>query len=215
MNRSPFSPLPNGQRPLILFRVEHFNNSRFRDHNMVVMDFSLPTNRAFDNHLSWKRSNTPFISFFDSWEHALRRHKWWLARGKKNVIIVAIWAEDMCNLYSAQDVATALEYNNNSQDNRRRLANHRHEYLVWSGIAADYYRILAVFSGDGSERPVFLQSATYNVEATLPGDLRDNTARRDVTEELRSKLYSCTGIIDEGKYNALVRYLGGGDSDMR
>jgi hypothetical protein len=45
--------------------------------------------------------------------------------------------------------ARALGYDNSGQDRRRKLAYFRYEYLVWGGIAADDYRILGVFSGDG------------------------------------------------------------------
>ena len=37
-------------------------------------------------------------------------------------------AEDMYMLYSAHDGAIALGYNDDSQDNQRRLVNHLHEY---------------------------------------------------------------------------------------
>lgn len=55
-------------------------------------------------------------------------------------------------LYKAEDIARALEYNNSGQDRRRQLAYFRNEYLVWSCITADVYRILEVFSGKGRGR---------------------------------------------------------------
>lgn len=78
-------------------------------------------------------------------------------------------------MYIADDTATALGYSNNGQDNRRKLANHWHEYLVWSGIAENDNRILPVFSGDGPESAVFLQSSTCDVEISLLGDLQNKT----------------------------------------
>jgi hypothetical protein len=63
MNNLYPSPLPDGQQPQILFRVEHSSNSSFRNHNVVSRDFGIPpTWKACDNHLSWNRnSNTPLV----------------------------------------------------------------------------------------------------------------------------------------------------------
>jgi hypothetical protein len=72
----------------------------------------------------------------------------------------------MHNLYEAEDIARSLRYNNSGQDRRRKLAYFRHEYLVWGGIAADDYRILGVFSGDGPERSVLLRSLTHTTYTT-------------------------------------------------
>ncbi|KAH8752062.1 hypothetical protein BGZ57DRAFT_99537 [Hyaloscypha finlandica] len=86
------SPMPNGQRPQILFRVECSNNSSFRNHNMVAKDPGIsPTWKACDNHLSWNRtSNTPFLSFFDSWGQALKRRRYLQSRGEQEVVIITV-----------------------------------------------------------------------------------------------------------------------------
>jgi hypothetical protein len=68
-----------------------------------------------------------------------------LDQGKRNITIVAVWAKGIYHIYRAEHIATALRYNNSGQDSRRKLSNHRYEYLVWGGIAADDYRILAEF----------------------------------------------------------------------
>jgi hypothetical protein len=211
MNNNAFSPLPDGQRPQILFRVEHSDNSSFRNHDMVSRDPSIPpTPVVFDKHLSWNpNSNTPFLSFFNSWAKALSRRKWLLGQGARDVRIIAVWAEDIQHLYRAEGIATALGYNNSGQDRRRRLMNHRYEYLVWGGIAADDYRILVVFPGDGPERSVSLLSLTNSVEASLPGDFVSSTARPDVSAELLIEIWSCTGVKDKYKHNVLVAYMGG------
>jgi hypothetical protein len=80
-------------------------------------------------------------------------------------VIIVVWAEDMHNLYRAKDVATALGYNYNGQDPRRRLQYYRNEYLVWGGISADDYRILAVFPGDALEDP---SCCALPIEASRP-----------------------------------------------
>jgi hypothetical protein len=64
---------------------------------MVSRDFGIPpTWVACDNHLSWNQnSNTPFLSFFDSWGQALKRRQSLLTRGELDVVIIAVWAKDM------------------------------------------------------------------------------------------------------------------------
>jgi hypothetical protein len=63
----------------------------------------------FHQLLSWnRRTNTPFLSFFNSWVKALRRRKWLLDQGARDVIIIVVWAEDLHYLYHAEDIATAL-----------------------------------------------------------------------------------------------------------
>jgi hypothetical protein len=167
-----------------------------------------PTRLAFDNHLSWNRTDTPFLSLFNSWDKTLRWRKWLLDRDVRDIIIIAVWADDLHSLYEAEDIARTLRYNDSGQDRRRRLRNHRHEYLVWGGICADDYRILAVFPGNGPERPVPLCSRTRRVVANLPGDFASNAALRDVSEALLIEIYSCTGVEDRNKHHILVAYMG-------
>jgi len=173
-----------------------------------------PTWRACDNHLSWNpTADTPFLSFFTCWGQALQRRRYLQNQGKQGIVIIAVWAKDIHHLYKAEDIARALGYNNSGQDRRRKLAYFRYEYLVWGGIAADDYRILGVFSGDGPERSVLLRSLTNTIhthtfQASLPGDFGDNAIRRDVSREVLDEMYSCTGVIDADKYNVLVACMG-------
>jgi len=196
MNKNSFSPLPYGQRPQILFRVEHSKNSSFRNYNMVSRGPSIPpTPVAFDNHLSWnRRMNTPFLSFFNSWIKALRRRKWLLDQGARDVVIIVIWAEDLHYLYQAEDIATTLGYNDSGQDRRRRLRNHWHEYLVWGGIFADDYRILAVFRGDGPERSVPLCSLPTASRPTSRAILRAMLLYRMCQKSSLSKYIAVLGL---------------------
>jgi len=123
-------------------------------------------------------------------------------------MIIAVWAEDMHHLYKAEDIAETLGYDDSGQDPRRRLRNHRHEYLVWGSILADDYRILAVFAGDGPERSVPLRSYTNSVRVNLPGDfVSDDAALEDVSEELLNEIQSCTGVKDVYKRNILEGYM--------
>lgn len=217
MNNLYPSPVPERQRPLNLFRVENSNNSSFRNHNMVARDCGIPpTWQACDNHLSWNRTaNTPFLSFFTCWGQALRRRRYFQNRGEQGVVIIAVWAKDIHHLYKAEDIARALGWDNSGQDRRRKLAYFRHEYLVWGGIAADDYRILGVFSGDGPERSVLLCSitmtnnTTHTFQASLPGNFGDNATQRDVSTEVLNEMHSCTGVIDAYKYNVLIACIGG------
>ena len=167
-----------------------------------------PTRLVFDNLLPWKRTNTPFLSFFDSWVKALGRRKWLLDQGKRDIIIIGVWTKDLHYLYKAEDIVTTLRYNNNGQDRRCGLRNHRHEYLVRGGICADDCRILAVFPGDGPERSVPLRSRTRRVMAYLPGDFASNTIPQGVSKELLIEIYGCTGVQDIYKHDILVACMG-------
>jgi hypothetical protein len=60
----------------------------------------------------------------------------------------------ICTTLQCRELAAALEYNDRSQDKRRKLRKHRHEYLVYCGIATDENPIIAIFRGDGPEMPV-------------------------------------------------------------
>ena len=53
---------------------------------------------------------------------------------EQNVMIIEVCAEDKQNLYSAEDIAMVLRYNNSGQDRWRILENYRHEYLVWAAL---------------------------------------------------------------------------------
>lgn len=112
-------------------------------------------------------------------------------------MIIAVWAKDMHHLYKAEDIATALGYNNSGQDRRRKLAYFRHEYLVWGGIAADDYRILGVFSGDGPERSVLLRSLTnitHIFQASLPSDFGHNRLDKTCRKRFLSKCIAVLGL---------------------
>jgi hypothetical protein len=137
-----------------------------------------PTRLVFDNLLPWKRTNTPFLSFFDSWVKALGWRKWLLDQGKRDIIIIGVWTKDLHYLYKAEDIVTTLRYNNNGQDRRCGLRNHRHEYLVRGGICADDCRILAVFLGDGLERAPYRNIRLYwgsrYIQARHSGSMHGN-----------------------------------------
>jgi hypothetical protein len=127
-----------------------------------------------------------------------------LERSAKDVVIIAVWAKDMVDVYDAGDVAAALGYNDNSQDNRRKLRNHRYEYLVYGGINADDYRILVIFDGGGPERLVPLRSLHYSVEARIPGDFARDVTPQNASRELLVEIHCNTGVTNYAWHDQLV-----------
>lgn len=90
------------------------------------------------DHLRWRRSEGPFISFFTNWNAALRRQQWMIEQeqGATEVLIVAVWLKGLPVVYDAFSIADAL----NIESPNRFL----HEVLIYGGISADRYRILAI-----------------------------------------------------------------------
>jgi hypothetical protein len=73
-------------------------------------------------------------------------------KGQKDILVIAVWTEYLTGVYSAEQIASMLEYTDKGPNERKVLRNHYDEYLVEGGIAADKYRILTVFEGGGTER---------------------------------------------------------------
>ncbi|KAF2176963.1 hypothetical protein K469DRAFT_721144, partial [Zopfia rhizophila CBS 207.26] len=158
----------------------------------------IPNRQAFDDHLSWTRRPTPFLSFFSNWDKALAKRRQLLERGANGIVIIAIWAKDLQNVYGAYDIALGLGFTENNQDRRRRLGNHFEEYLVAGGIHADDYRILATFYGDGPERSVSLSIPGLQAEVTVPSDFARFNTGTNAMQELEDEVYRCTGIKGNG-----------------
>ncbi|KAJ8070714.1 hypothetical protein OCU04_001085 [Sclerotinia nivalis] len=217
MDYTKITPLPRNRRPSILFRVEHSGNSSFRVKNSGNSSFNKndsmlsrnfqdpdqnplpPTHKNFHAHLAWDHTPTPFLSFFNTWSEALKRRNWLLNQKYTGISIIAIKAQTLSNLYSAYEVATLLGY---PQD---KLGRHRREYLVWGGIPADDYRILAIFDGDGSEKAVSLFGGT--VEVVLPGNWARDTVGEDLREKLLEEIYILTGVWDVDIRNYLMECM--------
>lgn len=207
-----FSPQPETPPPRFLFRVEchdrssrHYNCS-FNGFDMTAKD---PTRgldgRAFDDHLSWTRRPTPFLSFFSDWDVALKKRRRMLDKEANNVVIIVIRTEGLRNLYSAYDIARRLRYTGNGQDRRRQLGNHFKEFLVVGGIRADEDRILATFHGDGPERVVSLSIPGLRAGVSVTSDFAPTGT--DATQELQDEIYSCIGPKANDILVPLVLYL--------
>lgn len=104
--------------------------------------------QAAENHLSWKPVRTPFVSFFRSWERALKWREHLIERKGKGIMIVAVWLKDLSGVYNAYNIAQCLidhQGPSSSSGLRRNLAYFRGELLVQGGIDYTEYRILACF----------------------------------------------------------------------
>ena len=64
-----------------------------------------------------------------------------------NVVVIAVWARGLAGVYSAEEAAFRLGSSDTGLDKNRKLRHHRDEYPLEGGIAAEEYRILAVFGG--------------------------------------------------------------------
>lgn len=101
--------------------------------------------------------------------------------------IIAIDTSRLHRILSAEAIAFALGYRDTGSDQRRKLRNHRDEYLVYGGIFGEDYAILSVIPADGSEESVrvgatpiglpsrFLDGLTMSLEDELETDIYRNT----------------------------------------
>ena len=143
------SPLPLSNPPVLLFRaVSHssgYDRPLREDLDLVSRDpDSSITRKTFDDCLSWRHVDTPFIPFTRSWEKVLNRRQWLIKNGREDVMIIAIWSRGLRNVYDAYEVAKRLGYHSPSSDPGRQLDDHLDEYLVAGGISTDEYWTLAI-----------------------------------------------------------------------
>ncbi|KAJ6197806.1 hypothetical protein J3E72DRAFT_192606 [Bipolaris maydis] len=185
--------------PVILFRTECHDrnsaayNSTFRNFNIVSRGpHILLTREAFDNCLSWKKVNTPLIPFTKSWKRAIRRRQRLLEDGNKEIVIIAIWAKGLQNVYDASEVAKMLRCSNDG-GNR---CNHDDEYLIHGGISADDYRLLAVFDGQKEQR-LGLNLPGLIGSTTVPDGFISTAPGTTGNEKLQNTIYMYTGIRGE------------------
>ncbi|KAL4934966.1 hypothetical protein BDV06DRAFT_234851 [Aspergillus oleicola] len=132
-------------------------------------------------------SNT---SFREGYLRAMQRRKTLEEEKETDIVVIAVWVEHLSGVYSAEEVAARLGYSDTGLDPRRKLWHHRDEYLVEGGIAADEYRILAVFEGGGPEHDVVFECPFYRISATIPSGFfpgrRSNNALVDIEDEIYS-----------------------------
>ncbi|KAJ2987847.1 hypothetical protein NUW58_g4286 [Xylaria curta] len=186
------------------FRVEGDGNNTFRGSlgSMVSRDplRSVDIN-TFRDHFDWNcYTGGPFISFFGEWDRALGWRQMLIDNGWQNIVVIAVWLGGR-HVWDAHSVARDLGCPN--------LQQHRNEYLLYGGIAADEYRILAMFHGDHKLEPVKLCVTGSNFEVSLPGDFVGYLCRlpmnsfgitepQDITEDIMLEVYSHTG--DKGGF---------------
>ena len=194
------------QKPAILFRAECSSNTSFREGYLCARsttDADPPSEQDFDDHLSWRRKDTRFLSF-GTWRRAMQRRKQLENEKKIDVVVIAVWAKGLAGVYSAEDAASRLGY---SDTGRKKLYPHRDEYLLEGGLAADEYRILAVFEGGGRDRDVVFECPFYRIKVTIPSGFflgrRSNNALGDIEDEI----YSHSGVRDDKKRDELVKAI--------
>ncbi|KAL6811077.1 hypothetical protein GGI42DRAFT_207692 [Trichoderma sp. SZMC 28013] len=197
------------RQPDIGFRVEaHGRNCTFDKHgNMIARNpWRTGDAQACSDHLQWRRRDGPFILFFTSWNAALRRQQQMLSWGAEEVVIVAVWLNGLPSVYDALRIAEDL-----GLDNLDRFEN---EVLVYAGIPADSYRILALFHGNGNIKEAVLHLDGLNTDIYIPGEFIDGVSikryiggKPDATELLRDELYTRTGTSDDAKFIPLVLHM--------
>lgn len=81
-------------------------------------------------------------------------------------------------------------------------SSHTDEYLVYGGIWADEYRVLAVFSGQNELENVPLEVPGLIGSSTVPAfttSVSSDTARKKLKEMLEQEIYSRTGIYGQSE----------------
>ena len=158
---------------------------------------------AVRDHLSWRRTIGPFISFFTNWNMALNRWRRMIQSGASNVVIVAVWLRGL-PVYDAFDLARTLNFQSTDV--------FLYEVLLHASIPADSYRLLAVFCGRRGTTAV-LCTGRLQAEITMPeGFVSGVTISKrvcvrclpDISERLRDELYMRTGGRDDLKLLFLV-----------
>lgn len=220
------------------FRVECHDegidcyNRRLSNGDMVPRSTS-PTQQPWldmvDNHLSWDKTGTPFISFFRSWERVLRWREWriknqagWYGRPAENVVVIAVWLGGMQNVYSAHRAATKLGYKKNSPDTRRSLGNYDGEVLVQGSILESEHRILALFHGNQRElesvqlEPMSTRNETVTVRVPYQSLVAPGELAEGANERLRLEVFKRMGVTrDDARYCMLVLALHGKELTAR
>jgi len=83
-----------------------------------------------------------------------------ITKGKaRNAVIIAVWLKDSPRVYGIYEVVRSLNYFENSEDRRRQRKHHEEEILVYRGIFAEEYWIIACFFSSffcGGEAPMLL-----------------------------------------------------------
>jgi hypothetical protein len=129
--------------------------------------------------------------------------------GRRDIVVIAVWVENLTGVYSAEEAACKLGYSETEPDPRRKLRHHRDEYLIEGGIVADEYRILAVFEGAGPEREVVFACPSYQISATIPIELFPGKGSSNALADIENEIYRRSGVRDNEKRNAFVKAFTG------
>ncbi|KAF5018644.1 hypothetical protein F66182_9370 [Fusarium sp. NRRL 66182] len=171
---------------------------------------------ATDAHLSWTRIDTPFISYFRTWERAMRFRRRLLDRGGKGIVVIAVWLKGLV-VYDAHSIATSLGYPSvlpSGMGHRQRLEHHIDELLVKGGIRSWEYRILACFTGDSLEyesimsppprRPFGYRFSSLVGRVPIGSLTGIHAPCENLMQELAAEVYSLAGVRDEAELHALA-----------
>lgn len=84
------------------------------------------------------------------------------------------------------------------------------EVLLWGGISADSYRILAMFDGVGQTRDASLSLEPLQMTVKIPPDFLGGIEGRrpDATNRLREEVFLRTGTRDDDKFIRLALSIG-------
>ncbi|KAL3471730.1 hypothetical protein BJX99DRAFT_262951 [Aspergillus californicus] len=235
-----FSPLSPDEVPKVLFRAECNNNRSLSDGSLCarVTHYEGPPSEAdFDNTLSWqKKIPTRLRCFSTNWQQTLKRRAKMEEKARKRrvemeeearkrgakmekeeeecIVVIAVWAKGLRGVYNAVDVASTLGYSEKGTVSKRKIWDHRQEFLVDGGILANEYRILAIFEGGGPERPVVFECPMYRISTLVPSGFfcgrRTGNALRDIEDEI----YSHTGVRDDQKRDELMKAIQGAPANL-
>jgi hypothetical protein len=137
----------------------------------------------------------------------MKWRQWMLCQSIGDLCIVAIDTGRVKTYYDAYGIAQNLGYTDPGIHPRQRLSHHRDEYLIYGGISADDYAILATFPAGGDE-------VRYQVDGhciPLPAayleylsELASHGLPMTVEGELKTEIYSSTGVYSDRQLEALL-----------
>ncbi|KAL6229069.1 P-loop containing nucleoside triphosphate hydrolase protein [Aspergillus navahoensis] len=126
---------------------------------------------------------------------------------EEDIVVVAVWAKGLTNVYNALDAATTLGYTDTGTDPVRNIWDHRQEFLVDNGITADEYRILAVFEGGGESRLVEFECPLYRIVTVVPNKFFCGRRTEDALADIEDEILYCTGMRDDLKRDELMKAI--------
>lgn len=126
---------------------------------------------------------------------------------EEDIVVVAVWAKGLTNVHNALDAATTLGYSDTGTCPGRNIWDHRQEFLVDNGIAADEYRILAVFEGGGESRLVEFECPLYRIVTVVPDEFFCGRRTEDALVDIEDEIQYRTGVRDDHKRDKLMKAI--------